>query len=91
MTIIRGSPACLGSQRGTHEKICVSNVIAPFSHSVIFIHRRGGDVISDYPGVTSLPHDVYFHIGHVQHDSTYCFHYSLLLYYDICSAFIIGT
>ena len=62
-----------------------------FSRIVIIIHRRGGDVISDYPGVTSLPHDVYFHIGHVQHDSTYCFHYILLLYYDICSAFIIGT
>ena len=48
-------------------------------------------MISDYPDVTSLAHDVYFHIGHVQHDSTYCFHYMILLYYDISSAFIIGT
>ena len=62
-----------------------------FFHIVIFIHRRGGDVISDYPDVTSLAHDVYFHIGHVQHDSTYCFHYMILLYCDISSAFIIGT
>ena len=58
-----------------------------FSHNVIFIH----DVISDYSDVTSLAHDVYFHIGHVQHDSTHCFHYMTLLYYDISSAFIIGT
>ena len=48
-------------------------------------------MISDYPDVTSLAHDVYFHIGHVQHDSTHCFHYMILLYYDISNAFIIGT
>ena len=48
-------------------------------------------MISDYPDVTSLAHDVYFHIGHVQHDSTHCFHYMRLLYYGISNAFIIGT
>ena len=62
-----------------------------FSHIIIFIHRRGGDVTLDYPDVTSLAHDVYFHIGHVQHDSTYCFHYMILLYCDISSALVIGT
>ena len=61
------------------------------SHVVIFIHRRCGDVISDYPDVTSLALDVYIHIGHVQHDSTYCFHYMIMPYYDISCAFIIGT
>ena len=62
-----------------------------FSHIIIFIHRRGGDVTLDYPDVTSLAHDVYFHIGHEQHDSMYCFHHMILLHYDISCAFIIGT
>ena len=44
--------------------VCVCRRIL-FSRIVIIIHRRGGDVISDYSDVTSLAHDVYFHIGHV--------------------------
>ena len=62
-----------------------------FSHIIIFIHRRGGDVTLDYPDVTSLAHDVYFHIGHEQHDAMYCFHHMILLHYDISDVFIIGT
>ena len=44
----------------------------------------------DYPDVTSLAHDVYFHIGHVQHDPMYCFHHMILLHHDISDVFIIG-
>ena len=69
---------------------CVCRCIL-FFHIIIFIHRRGGDVTLDYPDVTSLAHDVYFHIGHVQHDSMYCFHHMILLHHDISDAFIIGT
>ena len=48
-------------------------------------------MISDNADATSLAHDVYFYIGHVEHDSMYCFHHMILLHYDISCAFIIGT
>ena len=44
--------------------ILYQRMILPFQ-VVIFIHRRGCDVTSDYADVTSHARDVYFHICHV--------------------------
>ena len=69
---------------------CVCRCILFFSYCNIYA-STSGDVTLDYPDVTSLAHDVYFHIGHEPHDSMYCFHHMILLHYDISCAFNIGT